>query len=96
MGMTRITGVLALLMVFAGACGATTTDFSAAAVEAAVAAAEGANPDFTATATCEDPSSTDVGTTFNCTVAYNDGDVANATATIVDSDTVNVDLEATG
>lgn len=81
-------------MVLAGACSATATDFKTAAEEAAVEAAEGANPDFTATASCEEPASTDVGTTFSCTVTYNDGDVAPVTATIRPDDRVAVEVEA--
>jgi hypothetical protein len=66
------------------------TDFKEAAEEAAVEAAEAANPDFTATASCEEPSSTEVGTTFACTVTFNDGEVQAATAEIVSDDEVEV------
>lgn len=72
------------------ACSADETDFQKAAEEAAVEAAETANPDFTATATCEEPASTDVGTTFACTVTFNDGEVQPATAEIISDSEVEV------
>lgn len=39
-----------------GACSEDRTDFQKTAEDAAVEAAETANPDFTATASCEEPS----------------------------------------
>lgn len=70
------------------ACSADETDFQKAAEEAAVEAAE--NAGFTATASCEEPSSTDVGTTFACSLTFDDGEVVPATAEIVSDDTVEV------
>jgi hypothetical protein len=72
------------------ACSADETDFQKAAEDAAVEAAETANPDFTATASCEEPASTEVGTTFACTVTFNDGEVQPATAEIVSDTEVRV------
>ena len=86
--MHKILGAVALVAVLV-ACGddsASTSDYQQLGEEAAVDAAEDANPDFTATAACEEPSSTDAGTTFACTVTYDDGDVADATAVIVKED----------
>ena len=94
--MKKLIGALALVMVLAVGCGASETDFKKAAEDAAVRAAEGANPDFTATAVCEEPTSTDVGTTFDCTVTYNDGDVATAEATIRPDDSIEVIVNPTG
>ena len=74
------------------ACSADETDFKQAAEDAAAEAAEDANPDFTAEASCEEPSSTEVGTTFSCTVTYSDGDVQEATAEIRENDEVYVSV----
>lgn len=82
-------GLSALLFVLA-ACSATETDFKETAEEAAVEAAEGANPGFTATASCQEPGSTDVGTTFSCTITYDDGDTQTWTAVIREGDVVEV------
>jgi hypothetical protein len=86
----RFIGAFAVLATLAG-CSADETDFQKAAEEAAVEAAETANPDFTATATCDEPASTDVGTTFECTVTFNDGVVQPATAEIVSDSEVRVE-----
>lgn len=78
------------MFVVLAACSADETDFKEAAEEAAVEAAETANPEFTATASCEEPASTDVGTTFACTVTFDDGEVQSATAEIISDTEVNV------
>ena len=70
------------------ACSADETDFQKAAEEAAGQIAEDAG--VTATASCEEPPSTDVGTTFSCTITLEDGEVVSATAEIVSDDTVEV------
>jgi uncharacterized lipoprotein len=85
----KFISALAVVTVLA-ACSADETDFKKAAEEAAVEAAETANPDFTATASCEEPASTDVGTTFACTVTFDDGEVQAATAEIVSDNEVLV------
>lgn len=89
--MKKIIALVALLTLLA-ACSATETDFKDAAEEAGVEAAETANPDFTATASCEEPSSTEVGSTFSCTITYDDGQTQPATAVILDDDFVEVTL----
>jgi hypothetical protein len=89
--MKKLLSVLTVVAALAS-CSASETDFKSAAEELSVEQAGKANPDFTATAQCDDPSSTDVGTTFTCTVTYNDGDTAQATAEIVSDDTVKVTL----
>ncbi len=92
----KTVGMMMSVMVLAGACSASATDFKTLAEETAVEAAQEANPDFTATASCDDPGGTDVGTTFACTVTYNDGDVASATAVIGEGDTVEVTVDPAG
>ena len=84
-----IISLFALLLVLA-ACSASETDFKQVAEEAAVEAAERDNPDFTATASCQEPGSTDVGTTFSCTVTFDDGDTLPMTAVIREGDVVEV------
>lgn len=88
-GHENFIALLALVVAIAGCC-ATETDFKDAAEKAGVEAAETANPDFTATAECDEPSSTEVGTTFSCTITYNDGDMQPATAVILEDDLVEV------
>jgi curli biogenesis system outer membrane secretion channel CsgG len=87
--------LFAALTIFAAlaACSASETDFKKAAEELAVETAEENNPGFTATAKCDDPSSTDVDTTFSCTVTFNDGDTAQLVAKIVSDDTVSISSE---
>ncbi len=94
--MKNVLGTVASVMLMAAACSASEADYKSLAEETAVEAAETANPDFTATAVCDDPGSTDVGTTFGCTVTYNDGDVASATAVIGEDETVEVTVDPAG
>lgn len=90
--MTRTAKLISSIAMFGvlAACSADETDFREAAEGAAVEAAETAYPDLTATASCEDPASTDVGTTFECTVTFSDGDVVGGTAEIISDDEVEV------
>ena len=71
-------------------CSASATDFKSAAEELAVEKAEELNPGFTATAQCDDPASNEVGTTFSCTVTFNDGETTQLTAEIFSEDTVTI------
>lgn len=87
--MKRIISALALVLVLA-ACSADETDFQETAEDLAVEIAEEENPGFTAEAECEEPSSTDVGTTFDCTVTFDDGDQLTAEAEIISEDEVRV------
>ena len=89
--MRKLISTFALVSVLV-ACSASETDFQDAAEELAVEIAEEAAPDFTAQASCEEPSSTEVGTTFDCTVTFNDGDTVSAIAEIISDDTVEVTL----
>jgi hypothetical protein len=66
------------------------TDFKETAEDLAVDSAIEANPGFTAEAECEDPSSTEVGTTFDCTVTFNDGDQLTVSAEIISEDAVKL------
>lgn len=84
---SKLVGAFAVFIMLA-ACSADATDFQKAAEEAAVEAAE--NAGFTATASCEEPSSTDVGTTFACSLTFDDGEVVPATAEIVSDNRVEV------
>ncbi|MGK0275421.1 MAG: hypothetical protein ACI9N0_001805 [Ilumatobacter sp.] len=89
--MKKLLSALTIVAALAS-CSASETDFKSAAEEAAVEAAEENNPEFTATAQCDDPSSTDVGTTFSCTVTFNDGDTAQMSAEITSDDTVTITI----
>ena len=70
------------------ACSADATDFKSAGESLVKEVAEEQFPDLTAEASCVEPSSTDVGTTFDCTVTFSDGGTLGMEAKIVENDTV--------
>jgi hypothetical protein len=88
---SKLASVFAVCVVLA-ACSASETDFQKAAEEALVEAAERDNPGFKATASCAEPGSTSVGTTFVCSLTFDDGEVLPATAEIVSDSRVNVSV----
>jgi hypothetical protein len=81
-----LVGVIACTALFAG-CSADKTDFKKAAEKTIVDELKKTDP--AATAVCEDPTATAIGTTFNCTGTVN-GTPITLTATITKKDQVTV------
>ena len=65
-----------------------TSDYRQTAESTAVELAESANPGFTAEADCDEPASTEIGTTFGCIVTFDDGEMVPVVAEIIGDDSV--------
>lgn len=66
------------------------SEFRSIAESTAVELAEDAAPGFTAEAECAEPNSTAVGTTFDCTITFDDGEEVLVVAEITGENTVFV------
>ena len=80
-------------IVLLGACSASSTNFKKKAEELSVKIFK--DQGITATSNCDEPASTDVGTTFDCTAKGDDGSSAKLLATISKKNFVQVTVTAT-
>lgn len=83
-----LTGAIAVTLVLLAGCSADSTDFKKAAEKTIVDELNKTTPG--AKATCSSPSSTKIGTTFDCTATTGDGTTIPVLATITGAKEVTV------